>query len=110
MGKEGHHELGLDIPKTSKLTAQWAIMLNRVEEELPSVSDVAKADDIELQEIMENAARSTEDLIIQLDDPLGDSLQHPLHVLLGLDNSCRLWHGSRGVFLKNRKISINYCF
>ena len=38
-------------------------MLNRVEEELPSVSDVAKVDDIELQEIMENAARSTENVI-----------------------------------------------
>ena len=32
-------------------------MLNRVEEELPSTSDVAKADDIELQEIMENTAK-----------------------------------------------------
>ena len=29
---------------------------------------------------------------------------------LSADNSCRLWHGSRGVFLKNRKISINYLF
>ena len=25
-------------------------------------------------------------------------------------HSCRLWHGSRGVILKNRKISINYWF
>ena len=25
-------------------------------------------------------------------------------------DSCHLWHGSRGVFLKNRKISINYLF
>ena len=32
-------------------------MLSRVEEELPSASDVAKADDIELQEIMENTAK-----------------------------------------------------
>ena len=31
-------------------------MLKRVEEELPSASDVAKADDIELQEITEKAA------------------------------------------------------
>ena len=29
-------------------------MLNRVEEELPSASDVAKENDIELQEITEN--------------------------------------------------------
>ena len=40
-------------------------MLNSVEEGLPSISDVAKADDIELQEITKNAARSTEDLIAQ---------------------------------------------
>ena len=50
-------------------------MLNKVEEELPSMSDIAKADDIELQEITENAAKSTEDLITQLEDP---PLEHPL--------------------------------
>ena len=63
-------------------------MLNRVEEEMPFASDIAKADDIELQEILENAARNTEDLIAQLDNkmhPLGDSFKHPLHKLLGLD-------------------------
>ena len=41
-------------------------MLNRAEEDLPSRSDLAKADDIELQEIMENAAKSTENLIEKL--------------------------------------------
>ena len=45
-------DLGFDIPK-GKLTARQATLLNRVEEELPSESDVAKADDIELQEITE---------------------------------------------------------
>ena len=35
---------------------------------LPSASDIAKADDVELQEIMENAARSMEDLVTQLHD------------------------------------------
>ena len=39
-----------------------------MKEELPSVSDVAKADDIELQEIMENAVKSTEDLNKQLEN------------------------------------------
>ena len=69
-------------------------MLNRVEEKL--LSDVAKVDNIELQEIMENAARSTEDFITQLDyqtHPLGDSLQHPLHELLGLDKELRSIRG-----------------
>ena len=69
MGKEGLCELGFDLPR-GKLMAQQAVMLNRMEEELSSASDVAKADDIELQEITENALRSTEDLITQLDDQM----------------------------------------
>ena len=60
-------------------------MLNRVKEEPLSMPDIAKAEDIELQEIMENAARRTEDLIAQFSDPLGDLLDHPLHELLGLN-------------------------
>ena len=46
-------------------------------------------DDIELQEIMENAARSTDDLIAQFNDPPGDSLEHPSHELLGLYKELR---------------------
>ena len=55
--------MGFDIP-SRKITLQQAVILN---EELPSTSDVAKADDIELREIMENGARSTENLIEQLE-------------------------------------------
>ena len=55
-------------------------MLNRVEE-LPSASDVAKADDIELQEITKNATKSTEDLIAQFE--VRETL--PMLELLGLD-------------------------
>ena len=40
-------------------------MLNKVKEELPFESDITKADDIELQEITNNASKSTEDLITQ---------------------------------------------
>ena len=32
-------------------------MLNRVEEQLPCTSDIGKVDDIDLQEVMENAAK-----------------------------------------------------
>ena len=39
--------------------AEQAIMLNRVEKELPSASDIVKAGNIELQEINNNTARST---------------------------------------------------
>ena len=65
LDKEGLCELGFVICK-DKVTARQAIMLKRVEEELPSASDITKTDGIELQEIMENAARSTENLIRQL--------------------------------------------
>ena len=71
-------------------------MLNRMEEELPYVSDVAEADDIELQEIMENAERSTEDLTTQLNAQMhspGDWFKHPLHEILGLDKELRSIRG-----------------
>ena len=42
-------------------------MLNNVEEEVPSASDVAKADDMALQEITKNVTKSTEDLITQFE-------------------------------------------
>ena len=65
LGKNRLHNLCFDISK-GKLTAQQAEMLNRVKEELPSTSDITKADGIELQEIMENASKSMEDLISQM--------------------------------------------
>ena len=52
-------------------------MLNKVEKEIPSASDVDKAGDIELQEI----AKSTEDLIFQIkgvQTDTDDLFEHPL--------------------------------
>ena len=85
LGKEGLRDLGFDIPM-GKVTAQQAIMLNRVEEKLPSASDVAKADDIEFQEI----AKSREDLIAQFE---GQEML-AMHELLGLDKQLRSIRGS----------------
>ena len=67
--------------------AQQALILNRVEKEMPSRSDIARADNIELQEIMENAARSTENLIEHLNGESSEDLQ--MHELLGLDKQLR---------------------
>ena len=61
LGKRRLHNLGFDIPK-GEVTARQAIMLNKVEEELPSAPDIAKADDKELQEITESATKSTWEL------------------------------------------------
>ena len=88
LGKGRLHKLGFF---EDKVTAEQAVMLNRVEEELPSVSDVAKADDdIELQEITENAMKSTEDLITQFKGQ--ETL--PTRELLGLDKQLRSIRGS----------------
>ena len=58
-----------------------------MEEEMPSASDVDKADFIELEEI----AKSTEDLISQINNQTqtDDLLEYSLRELLGLDRSIR---------------------
>ena len=52
LGKNGLRRLGFNMP-VGKVTAWQAVMLNKAAEELPSASDITKADDIELQEIAE---------------------------------------------------------
>ena len=54
LGKNRLRSLGFNIP-VGKLTARQAIMLNKAAEELPSESDITKADDIELQEIVKKS-------------------------------------------------------
>ena len=67
LGKNRLRRLGFNIP-VGKITAQQEVMLNKAAEELPSESDITRADDIELQEIAEKAMKSTEDLISHLND------------------------------------------
>ena len=55
LGKNRLRRLGFNIP-VGKVTARQAVMLNKAAEELPSESDVTKADDIELQKIAEKAS------------------------------------------------------
>ena len=63
LGVNRLHELGFDSSrdKRKKITARQASVLNKAEEELPSASDVDKADEIEVQEITEIATNSMED-------------------------------------------------
>ena len=79
LGKGRIRDLGFNAPK-DEVTAQQVTMLNR---ELPSASDVAKADDIKLQEIV----KSIEDLIAQGQETL------PIRELLGLDKQLRSIRG-----------------
>ena len=55
LGKNRLRRLGFNIP-VGRMTAQQAVMLNKAADELPSESDITKADDIELQEIAEKAS------------------------------------------------------
>ena len=91
LGKNRFCRLGFNIP-VGKLTARQAIMLNEAAEELPSESDITKADDIELQEIVEKASSIISEIKdVQTDTE--DLFEHPLRELLGLDKQLRTIRG-----------------
>ena len=92
LGKNRLRRLGFNIP-VGKVTAQQAVMLNKAAEELPSESDITRADDIELQEI----AEKTSGIISQIKDVQTDTedlFEHPLCELLGLDKQLGSIRGS----------------
>ena len=80
--------MGFDVPKG--LTPQQSVILNKAEEKLPSAPDIDKANEIELQEIIESTEKSTEDLIGQFKGQ--ETL--PMCELLGLDKQLRSIRGS----------------
>ena len=92
LGKNRLCNLGFDIPR-GKVTAQQAEMLNKAAEELPSETDITKADDTEIQEIVEKASG----IISQIKDIQTDTedlFEHPLRELLGLDKQLISIRGS----------------
>ena len=92
LGKNRLRRLDFNIP-VGRITARQAVMLNKAAEELPSESDITRADDIELQEIVEKAS----DIISQIRDVQTDTedlFEHPLRELLGLDEQLRSIRGS----------------
>ena len=72
LGKNRIYNLGFDISEWP-LSRKHSVALNKAQEELPSASDITKADDIELQEIAEKASKNTEDLIFQIKDVQTDT-------------------------------------
>ena len=76
--------LDINVP-SGKITPQQSVILNKAEEELPSVSDMDKADDIEMLE----TAKSMENLISRVSQTDDNLFKHPLHELLGLDKQLR---------------------
>ena len=84
--------MGFNIP-VGHITAWQAVMLNKAAEELPSESDITRADNIELQEIAEKALG----IISQIKDVQTDTedlFENPLRELLGLDKQVRSIRGS----------------
>ena len=100
LGKNRLRRLGFNVPVGS-ITARQAVMLNKAAEELPSESDITKADDIELQEIVEKASG----IISQIKDIQTDTehlFENPLRKLLGLDKQLRTIQGSLKVEVAKR--------
>ena len=92
LGKNRLRRLGFNIP-VGRITARQAVMLNKAAEELPSESDITRADDIELQEIVEKASGIISQ-IKAVQTGAEDLFEHPLHELLGLDKQLRTIRGS----------------
>ena len=91
-GIRGLREMGYNITKTN-LKPRFVLDLLEKQAELPSSSEIAKADDIELEEIAEKAS----DIISQIKDVQTDTddlFEHPLRELLGLDKQLRSIRGS----------------
>ena len=92
LGKNRLRRLGFNRP-VGKLTARQAVMPNKAAEELPSESDITKADGTELQEIVEKASG----IISQIKDVQTDTedlFEHPFREFLGLDKQLRSIRGS----------------
>ena len=83
--------MGYNITKTN-LKPRFVLDLLEKQAELPSSSEIAKADTIELEEI----AKSTGNLISQINNQTqtDDLFEHPLQELLGLDKQLRSIRGS----------------
>ena len=92
LGIRGLREMGYNITKTN-LKPRFVLDLLEKQAKLPSSSEIAKAEDIELEEITENAS----DIISQIKDVQTDTddlFEHPLRELLGLDKQLRSIRGS----------------
>ena len=98
-------DLGFDIAK-GKIAPQQSIILNKTEEELPSVSDVANADDIELQKITKNAVRSMKNLTAHLCRESSEDFL--MRELLGLDKQLRSIQGLLEVETA-KKVELQQC-
>ena len=90
LGKEALCDLSFDVP-VGRITARQFMASYRAGSQLPSTSDITRADDIELQEIAEKASRSIENLNQQVQEESTEDL--PIRELLGLNKQPRSIRG-----------------
>ena len=98
--------MGYNIAKTN-LKPRFVLDLLEKQAELPSSSEIAKSDDIELEEIAEKAS----DIISQIKDVQTDTddlFEHPLRELLGLHKQLRSIRGSLKVEVV-KKVQLEHC-
>ena len=92
LGIRGLREMGYNITKTN-LKPRFVLDLLEKQAELPSSSEIAKADDTELEEIAEKASDITSQ-IKDVQTDTDDLFEHLLRELLGLDKQLRSIRGS----------------
>ena len=97
--------MGYNITKTN-LKPRFVLDLMEKQAELPSSSEIASAEVIELEEI----AKSTEDLIFQINNQsqTDELFEHLLRELLGLDKQLRSIRGSLKVEVA-KKLELEEC-
>ena len=98
--KERLREMGFDIPVGSKISPIEAAILNKVEKDLPSTSDIDAANDIELEGMTDKSINSTHEHIRELSSDRGtqtgedDPNSLTMRELEGLDKELRNIRGS----------------
>ena len=105
LGKEGLRDLGFDVP-VGRITARQFMASYRARSQLPSTSDITRADDIELQEIAEKVSRSIENLNQQVQEEPTEDL--PMRELLDLNTQLRSIQGSLKVEVA-KKVQLEEC-
>ena len=105
LGIRGLQEMGYNVIITN-LKPRFVLDFLEKQAELPSTSEIAKADTIELEEI----AKSTEDLIFQINNQsqTDNLFEYPLHKLFCLDAQLRSIRGSLKVEVAE-KVQLEEC-
>ena len=98
LGKNRLREIGFNVHEG--MTAREFVKLSKTEEELPSASDIGRASDIELQDLMGKAIAANEDLIREISSDRGTQIGEDdpdmptMREVVGLDKQLRSIRGS----------------